>query len=58
MKSNTLLFSSLEANSKVSTHCSNLMIGRKEKKNSGETTADPEMALGSHYYRLPLKSIL
>lgn len=32
MKSNTLLFSSLEANSKVSTHCSNLMIGRKKKK--------------------------
>lgn len=43
---------------KSNTHCSNLMICRKKKKNSGETTADPEMALGSHYYRLPVKSIL
>lgn len=33
------------------------MICRK-KTNSGETAADPEMALGSHYYRLLLKSIL
>lgn len=34
------------------------MISRKRKKNSGETTGDPEMSLGSHYYRLSLKSIL
>lgn len=32
MKSNTLLFSSLKANSKLSMHCSHLMICRKKKK--------------------------
>lgn len=63
MKSNTLLFSSLKENSKLSMHYSHLMICRKKKEettknNSGETTVDPEMASGSRYYKLPLKSVL
>lgn len=32
MKSNTLLFSSLKANSEVSVDCSNLMTCRRKKK--------------------------